>query len=146
MDKKQIKKRQIVLSVIPIGIFAVILLPVLYFVNELTPKTAEPIVLPDIETVQTVEITTMDGLTVSCGDRERIGQLLSVFAQAAATSKGSLQDTPSVARCGKVDISSNGGLTTLYYYIEDGKSFIEQPYQGIYETNVDLDAFVLSIE
>lgn len=145
MDEKQIKKKQIVLSAIPVGIIVVILIPVIYLFNELTPKTAGPIVLPDIETVRTVEITTMDGLTVSCGDKEWIEQLFSVFLQATATSKESLQDCPNVDCYGKVDISSNGGITTLYYYVEDGKNFIEQPYQGVYETNVDLDAFALGI-
>lgn len=146
MDEKQIKKKQLVLSAIPIGIIVVVLIPVIYLFAELTPKTADPIVLPDIETIRTVEITTMDGSTVFCGDKEWIEQLLTVFAQATVTSKQSLQDHPSAACYGRVDISNNGGITTLFYYTEDGKNFIEQPYQGIYETGVDLDAFALGIE
>ena len=36
---------------------------------------------------------------------------------------------------GKVDISNNGGVTTFFYYIDDETYCIEQPYQGVYETD-----------
>lgn len=109
-------------------------------------KTADPIVLPDIDKIETVEITTVGGSTVSYSDKEWIEQFLSIFTQATATSKQSVQDCPNVDKYGKVDISNNGGITTVFYYAENGKYYIEQPYQGIYETDVDIDAFVSGIE
>lgn len=60
--------------------------------------------------------------------------------------KESIQDVPNVETYGKVDITNNSGITTFFYYQEDEKYYIEQPYQGIYETDVDIDAYVNGVE
>ena len=36
--------------------------------------------------------------------------------------------------------------TAIFYYTEKGKHYIEQPYQGIYVTDVDIDVFIKGIE
>lgn len=107
---------------------------------------AAPIVLPGIDKIEAVEITAMNGSTVAYTDKEWIEQFLSIFTQATATSMQSVQDFPNVDSYGKADISSNGGITTVFYYAKNGKYYIEQPYQGIYETDVDIDAFVSEAE
>lgn len=105
-------------------------------------KQAEPIVLPAVNEIDSIIITTLDGSEVSYSDQEWIGSFLSVLAQAEATAKESIQDIPDVEAYGKVDISNNGGITTFFYYADGEKYCIEQPYQGIYETNVDIDVLV----
>ena len=109
-------------------------------------KQASPIVLPAVNEIESVEITMFDGSNVSYSDKEWVEQFIEVFTQAEATTKESVQDIPNVETYGKVDISNNGGVTTIFYYIEDGKYLIEQPYQGIYETEVDIEALVEGVE
>lgn len=106
-------------------------------------KAALPIVLPDIDEIAAIEITAADGTMVSYSDKETIERILSILTQAAATSKQSIQDYPQVDECGEIDILTDDRGVTVYYYEERGKHYIEQTYQGIYETNVDIDAFVL---
>lgn len=142
MDKKQIKKMQIILSGIAIGIVAIFLIPVIYLWSAFSPEVANPIVLPDIDRIEAIEITTTDGTVVSYSDKETINQILSILTQATATSKQSIQDYPQVGKCGEVDILTNEHWVTVYYYTENGKHYIEQTYQGIYETDVDMDAFI----
>lgn len=105
-------------------------------------KQAEPIVLPAVDEIEGIEITSPDGSQFSFSDSERIELLMSVFLQAEATTKQSVQDVPTVDDYGKVDISNNGGTTTVFFYEDSGKYYIEQPYQGIYETDVDIDALI----
>lgn len=109
-------------------------------------KQAEPIVLPAVDEIDGIEITAIDGSQFSYSDKEWIEQFLSVFLQAEATTKQSVQDVPNVDDYGKVDISNNGGTTTVFYYADSGKYYIEQPYQGIYETDVDIDALISGVE
>ena len=45
-----------------------------------------------------------------------------------------------------MDISYNNKIATIFYYIEKGKYYIEQPYQGIYVTDVDIDVFIKGVE
>lgn len=143
MDEKQIKKNQIILSGIAIGIVIIVLIPVIYLWGEVSPKVADPIVLPDVDKIEAIEITTTDGTIATYTDEEQIEQILSILTQAAATSKQSIQDYPQVDKCGEVDILTADKGTTVYYYEQKGKHYIEQTYQGIYETNVDIDAFIL---
>ena len=102
--------------------------------------------LPAVDEIDSIEITAINGSQVSYSDKEWIEQLLSVFLQAEATTLQSIQDVPNVENYGKVDISNNGGITTVFYYVDSGKYYIEQPYQGIYETDVDIDALISGVE
>lgn len=106
-------------------------------------KVAPPIVLPDVDKIEAIEITTTDGTVISYSDKETIEQILSILTQATATSKQSIQDYPQVDECSEIGISTDDKGTTVYYYEKKGKHYIEQPYQGIYQTDVDIDAFVL---
>lgn len=105
-------------------------------------KPVDPIVFPSVNDIDSIGITTFDGTEVSFSDEAWIEQFISVVIQAEATTQESIQDVPGVETYGKVDISNNDGITTFFYYIEDEKYYIEQPYQGIYETDVDIDALV----
>ena len=105
-------------------------------------KKAEPVVLPAVNEIDSINIMTYEGAEVSYSDKEWIEQFFAVITQAEATAKESVQDIPNTEFYGKVDISSNGEITTIFYYTEGGKNYIEQPYQGIYVSNVDIDALM----
>ena len=109
-------------------------------------KQAEPIVLPAVNEIDSIEITAIDGSQYSYSNTEWIEQFISVFLQAKATTKYSVQDIPNVDDYGKVDVSNDCGTTTVFYYADSGKYYIEQPYQGIYETDVDIDALIRGVE
>lgn len=109
-------------------------------------KQAEPIVLPSVDEIDSINITTFDSSEISYSDEEWIEQFVDVLTKGEATTKESVQDIPNVESYGKVDISYNDKVSTIFYYTEDGKYYIEQPYQGIYITDVDIDALIKGVE
>ena len=109
-------------------------------------KQAESIILPSVNDIDSIDITTLDGSDVSYSDKEWIEQFIVVVTQAKSTTKESVQDVPDTETYGKVDISNNGGTTTFFYYIENEKYYIEQPYKGIYETDIDIDTLAKGVE
>ena len=53
-----------------------------------------PLELPDAGQISAVEITTIDGFSCSCPDREWIEQFVSVISSAQATDKPAIQEHP----------------------------------------------------
>lgn len=109
-------------------------------------KYAAPIVLPSVNDIDSIGITTFDGTEVTFSDKEWIEQFIAVVIEAESTTKESIQDVPNVETYGKVDILNNSGVTTLFYYKEQGKYYIEQPYQGVYQTDIDIDDWMKNVE
>ena len=109
-------------------------------------KHAAPVVLPPVDDIDSISITTFDGTEVSFSDKEWIEQFITVVLEAKSTTKASIQDVPNAETYGEVDISNNSGVTTLFYYVEKGKCYIEQPYQGIYQTDTDIDSWAKEAE
>ncbi|MDD3252377.1 MAG: DUF5301 domain-containing protein [Lachnospiraceae bacterium] len=97
-------------------------------------KAADPIVLPDENSIQSVDITVDDEL-VNFTDIEWIKQCMSNIANAQATAKESVNDMPQVDDYIKIDINTNNAVSTLFVYEKNDKYYIEQAYQGIYETD-----------
>lgn len=94
---------------------------------------AEPAVLPPEESVQTVSIE-RDGAAADCGNREQIGELLSILADMEPTNLQSVQDVPQVDEYTSIHFEdTEGRVYTIFYYETDGTDYVEQPYQGIYE-------------
>ena len=109
-------------------------------------QQAEPIVLPAVDEIDSMNITTFDNSEISYSNKEWIEQFVDILANTEATNKESVQDIPNVENYGKVDISYDNKKTTIFYYTEKGKYYIEQPYQGIYVTDVDVEAFLKGVE
>lgn len=109
-------------------------------------RHAAPIVLPAVNDIDSIRITTFDETEVSFSDKEWIEQFITVVLEAKSTTKASIQDVPNAETYGEVDISNNSGVTTLFYYVEKGKCYIEQPYQGIYQTDTDIDSWAKEAE
>ena len=109
-------------------------------------RHAAPIVLPSVNDIDSISITTYDETEVSFSDKEWIEQLITVVLEAKSTTKASIQDGPNAETYGKVNILNNNGVTTLFYYVEKGKCYIEQPYQGIYQTDTDIDSWAKEVK
>lgn len=109
-------------------------------------QQAEPIVLPAVDEIDSINITTFDNNEITCSDEEWIEQFIDILSNTETTTKESVQDIPNVENYGKLDISYDNKITTVFYYAERGKYYIEQPYQGIYVTDVDIEAFLKDVE
>lgn len=109
-------------------------------------KHAAPIVLPSANDIDSICITTFDETEVSFSDKAWIEQFITIVNETKATTKASIQDVPNAETYGKVDISNNNGVITLFYYTEKGKYYIEQPYQGIYKADTDIDGWAKDAE
>lgn len=118
------------------GIFAVIVMFTISFALFTSNSRAEPITLPDLEEVISVKVSDGDDELVYT-DVEDISSIISKIKEAKATSKPTVQDNPvNIDNYYSVYITANEvQSTTLYIYKEKSKWYIEQPYQGIYETD-----------
>ena len=104
---------------------------------------AEALVLPSPEDLKEVTVTASElELTAHSGDW--IAQLLEALEQGVRekTGRASVADTPAGKGAGLMRLDfgfKNGGTSTLFLYREDGRLFLEQPYQGIYEMDASLE-------
>ena len=112
-------------------------------------KTADPIILPDRAEVDSIEVENFEGEKISLSrteEAEQMEQLLDIILEAEATNKMTIQDHPNADECGEIDIVYNDSITTVWYYQERGRYYIEQPYQGIYKTDADLEELINGLE
>lgn len=106
------------------------------------------VVLPDPENLEQITVTADDlGLTVTSDTA--IAQLLELLAQSVRRDTGSpsVQDIPG-ERAGQIRIDfcfKTGGASTVFLYWEEGRLFLEQPYQGIYEMDESLETGLRTI-
>lgn len=97
-------------------------------------KKTDPITLPKAENILSVDVT-VAGKTENHLDKFWISNMLSNISNSKPTRKESVQDVPQVECYIKIDIQfkTGTGTSTLFAYEDNGKYYIEQPYQGIYE-------------
>ena len=97
-----------------------------------------PLELPDVGQITDVEITTIDGFSCSCQDREWIGQFVSVISSAQATDKLAIQEHPDSDYYGEFSILDGDKIIgTIYYYLKGNRGYVEKTYQGIYEIDME---------
>ena len=109
-------------------------------------NTAEPIILPTVDDICSINIELIDGRQMSYENSESIKQIISAISIGKATNKESVQDFPSEDEYGTINIESNDGTTTVFYYVNRGKYFVEQPYQGIYEAVGNLENSLINVK
>lgn len=97
-------------------------------------KKIVPINLPEASAVQSIDVI-IEGKKENHSAREWINQCLSSIADAQATTKESIQELPQVDEFIQVNINTDNSISTVYAYIEKGNYYIEQTYQGIYQTD-----------
>lgn len=95
--------------------------------------------LPNAGDVESISITTIEGAEIRYSETKMIQDILECLSEAKKTKEQSVQDFPVNQEYGRIDIANNGGTTTVFYYEEKGKHYIEQPYEGIYETEKNFE-------
>ncbi len=91
---------------------------------------ARPIYLPE---VTSITVTRLESSELKITDRESINKIMSTLYAAKPTRKWTVNDFPTVPLYGRMDLHCSEGITTVFYYREQGVWYAEQPYQGIYE-------------
>lgn len=96
-------------------------------------KKAAPIILSDPEKILFIDVTAGE-VTHTFEDSQWIRQVVEGISDSAPTSRQSISDTPRQAEYTRIDFHHQPfGINTLFAYVEKGKFYVEQPYQGIYE-------------
>ena len=68
-------------------------------------------------------------------DDDWISRFVSAVLDAEGTRRQSIQDMPNEEEYIKIDINCRGSVNTLFVYKEKEIYYIEQTYQGIYQTD-----------
>lgn len=100
-------------------------------------KKTDPITLPQANEIISVDIS-VGKCTVSHSDKTWINEIISDISSSEPTTKESVQDVPQVENYIKIDFQYKAGTSTIFVYKDNGKYYIEQPYQGIYEIDSQL--------
>ena len=103
-------------------------------------KPAAPMDLPPDDAVTGISIVTTTGDEVAVTDPGKIEAVMSHLRAAKPTRRQSVNDQPTnVARYGTVSIYAGNQTTVVYYYEKEDSHYVEQPYQGIYRTEDNLE-------
>lgn len=100
------------------------------------------ITLPEAEEISAVRVERMDGKETRYEDGESVRRIVDALSSGTATDRRSVQDVPQAKRYGTVYLENHGGTTVAFYYEEHGSWFVEQPYQGIYKVEEDLEGML----
>ena len=109
-------------------------------------KKADPMVLPEAKEISSIRIELIDGTELVFEDVGSIQKILAAISDGEATSMASVQDAPVEKKYGTVNLEKIDGTTTVFYYEKRGKYYIEQPYQGIYEMEDNLEHLFADIK
>ncbi len=95
--------------------------------------------LPEVEKLESISVeqAEKDVLVI---DNEGMEEILNVLSgEKRTTHNASVQDSPvNVENAIKIDFNfTNGGASRLFVYEKNGKSYIEQPYNGIYAISAE---------
>lgn len=112
-------------------------------INNKKNNNTDNIRLVPAENVSSIVFTDIDDKKeYTYTDAEWIGAFMSHFEGAINTYKESVQDIPLEDDLWMIDIKGKETVTTLFFYEENDRYFIEQPYQGIYEIGIDVEDIV----
>lgn len=110
------------------------------FLNNVFPK-AEPINLPEDEEILSFFAAEKNGKEISM-DEKRFEVLLEQIKATKPTRKMSVNDYPTGDIYYIINIGTSSGECEFFIYEENGETYIEFPYEGIYKSNADiLDLF-----
>lgn len=116
-----------------IYVFPIISLLIFILLSACSSKEADPVVLPTTDDVTSITVVSGD-TTATSTDKEWMGEVMSILMDMTATSKVSVNDFPSVDDYITINLNcSDDTVTTIFFYEEQGKEYVEQSYQGIYE-------------
>lgn len=129
------EKRGIICFTAVIASFAVIfLIAYLRYQDEITHQDIH---LPKCKNVSAVSFYKSNGGIIKITDNTVIEDILDQLNQVSYTNMISVNDTPSfVTEYMEFDFETDDNMSyTFYLYEYEGTYYVEQPYQGIYETS-----------
>lgn len=101
-------------------------------------EQGNPIRLPAREDIVSISVSDGDKYAMSPNTEaqatEFIDEFLSMLMDMETTSRQSINDAPVNKDFITININCDGAAgTTLFYYVDKGTEYVEQPYQGIYK-------------
>ena len=101
-------------------------------------EQGNPIRLPAREDIVSIGVSDGDKYAMSPNTEgeatEFIDEFLSMLMDMETTSQQSINDAPVNKDSITININCDGAAgTTLFYYVDKGIEYVEQPYQGIYK-------------
>lgn len=95
-------------------------------------KVADPIVLPELGDLTSISVVSGD-ITATSIDKQWMADIMTILTDMESTSQSSINDVPNVEGYITINLNcSDGSEKTVFFYEENGKEYVEQPYQGIY--------------
>ena len=95
-------------------------------------KVADPIVLPELGDLTSISVVSGD-ITATSIDKQWMADIMTILTDMESTSQSSINDVPKVEGYITINLNcSDGSVKTVFFYEENGKEYVEQPYQGIY--------------
>ena len=95
-------------------------------------KVADPIVLPELGDLTSISVVSGD-ITATSIDKQWMADIMTILKDMESTSQSSINDVPNVEGYITINLNcSDGSVKTVFFYEENGKEYVEQPYQGIY--------------
>ncbi len=106
-------------------------------VDKYFPK-ADPILYPDIDNVTEINICKkLDDSKISIVDRTDMKTMINILRNGEPTRNASVNDTPCADNYYSIEICEDDVRYLYYLYEENGKTYIESPYEGVYRVNND---------
>lgn len=136
MDK-QVKRRTTWLLCIGLLVFVGVFASGIYLFNTIFPKAA-PINLPQIEDIVSVSLSYSNSDQTVPLRKEGMEQLLDYLSEGKATRQTAVNDYPTQRTYYSISVQT-GTRKYRYFIHEKGEQiYIEVPYEGIYEAQIEL--------
>lgn len=136
MDK-QIKRRTTWLLCIGLIVFVGVIISGIYLFNTIFPKAA-PITLPRIEDIVSISLSDSNSdQTVPLGE-EDMEHLLEYLSEGRPTRQTAINDYPAERTYYGILIQTEVREYHYFIYEKGEQIYIEVPYEGIYETQMEL--------
>ena len=140
MDQ-QIKRKTIWLLCIGLIILIGVIAGAIYLFNTIFPKAA-PINLPQIEDIVSVSLSDSNSdETVPLRD-EDMEQLLQYLSEGKPTRQTAMNDSPTERTYYGISVQTDVREYRYFIYKKGEQIYIEVPYEGIYEAQMELFDFV----
>lgn len=108
-------------------------------------RKADPIILPEAGDLTSISVVSGD-MTAASDDEQWIAEFMALLVNMKSTSRWSINDGPTVKEYIIINLDScDGTIKTVFFYEENGKEYVEQPYQGIYRPASELGVKIMEL-
>ena len=135
------KKKNIILTIVLI-VCVGLLAGAVYLFNDIYPK-AKPIRHPEPDEIVSVTLSCNNTDTTIPMSEQYYEDLIRYISEAKPTRKLALDDYPTTRRYYCVDVETEEFQYRYFVYLAGEQVYIEMPYEGIYESKIELFDLVL---